>query len=216
MATNRIRRYDSDGIEVQYELSRCIHAAECVRRLNQVFNSEQRPWIQPQNASADEIATTISHCPTGALHYTRKDDGASEAVPARNTLRIVPDGPHYLRGDLEFVRDGGETYLEETRAALCRCGASQNKPFCDNSHKALEFTDPGTASEPAGEASGVGGRLRITPQVDGPVEILGNLEIQDAAGRILHRNETYLCRCGGSTNKPFCDGTHRSRGFQAD
>lgn len=219
MTTRIIRRYKSDSIEVQYEIPRCIHAAECVRRLNEVFDNTKRPWIQPQNASADAIAQTIHECPSGALHYTRKDGVPDEPTPETNTLHIVPNGEHHLRGNLEFVKDGGEPLLRETRAALCRCGASKNKPFCDNSHEDIGFTDPGTVDltqEAHGDALETTGRLTITPQTNGPVQIVGNLEIHTADGQTLYRSEAWLCRCGHSSNKPFCDSTHEKIGFVAE
>jgi CDGSH-type Zn-finger protein/uncharacterized Fe-S cluster protein YjdI len=213
------RTYASESIEVQYELKRCIHAAECVKRLNEVFDSQKRPWIQPEHASADAIAQTIHHCPTGALHYTRKDGGADEPTPDANTLTIAADGPLYLRGDLQFVDGEGALVLDETRAALCRCGASKNKPFCDNSHKDAAFQDAGLldltreASEGEGVASGA---LQISPRPNGPVRVKGRLELHDAAGNTITRDEVFLCRCGHSANKPFCDGTHKTMGFTTD
>ena len=48
----------------------------------------------------------------------------------------------YFAGRLRIALPGGET-LDETRAALCRCGHSKDKPFCDNSHIGAGFTDAG-------------------------------------------------------------------------
>jgi CDGSH-type Zn-finger protein len=63
------------------------------------------------------------------------------AVPAVNEAWVTPNGPTYLRGKLTLRE--GEGALEDTRIALCRCGASQHKPFCDNSHKKIGFEDAG-------------------------------------------------------------------------
>ncbi len=219
MPNRLIRRYESDAIEVQYEIPRCIHAAECVQRLNEVFDNQKRPWVQPEHASADSIAQTIHHCPTGALHYTRKDGAPGEAAPEKNTLRIVENGPHYIHGDLQLVMGGGEPPLRETRAALCRCGASKNKPFCDNSHINSGFADPGAvdlAQEAPGEPLAPGGQITIVPHTNGPVQVTGNLEIHTADGQTLYRSEAWLCRCGHSKNKPFCDSTHETVGFVAE
>jgi CDGSH-type Zn-finger protein/uncharacterized Fe-S cluster protein YjdI len=218
----KIHTYDSDAIQVQYDAKRCIHAAECVARLRVVFDSGKRPWVQPANAAADQIAETIHHCPTGALHYERKDGGAAEPTPAQNTLRIEPNGPLYLRGDIDLRRDEGDDgvfVMTETRIALCRCGASQNKPFCDNSHKEADFADDGIVHadiEAVGERNEAAGKLIIKPFSNGSVQVLGTLEIHDAAGNLYHRDEAYFCRCGHSANKPFCDGTHNQIGFVAE
>src|SRR5688572_3083942 len=131
--------YQGEGIEISYSLKRCIHAEECVKRLAAVFDKRQRPWIQPGNASADDIAATILHCPTGALHYQRKDDGAEEIPDAEASIHLASDGPVYVRGTITLKATDGTVLMEETRLALCRCGASKNKPFCDNSHLQIAF-----------------------------------------------------------------------------
>jgi CDGSH-type Zn-finger protein len=60
------------------------------------------------------------------------------------------------------------------------------------------------------------GALAIEPQVDGPLQIRGNLEITSGTGRVVARLTTArLCRCGGSATKPFCDGTHTRNGFRS-
>jgi len=99
--------------------------------------------------------------------------------------------------------------------ALCRCGASQNKPFCDNSHRKVGFAHPGTlpVAKPAPADTDLAAPLRITATVDGPLQCRGPLTLRDHAGTTAFVDAVYLCRCGGSTNKPYCDGTHRKIGF---
>jgi CDGSH-type Zn-finger protein len=53
---------------------------------------------------------------------------------------------------------------------------------------------------------------------NGPLRVTGNMVIKDAEGRdfdLSGRTTISLCRCGGSGNKPFCDGTHNRNGFQS-
>jgi len=105
----------------------------------------------------------------------------------------------------------------ETRATLCRCGASQNKPFCDNTHQEIGFeateTDPIICE---GEYE-TGGKLTIIAHTNGPLEVQGNFEIIGADSETLFRgNKTWLCRCGGSGKKPFCDSTHKKNGSTAE
>lgn len=142
-----IRRYESDDITVQYDVKRCIHAAECIRGLPTVFDPDRRPWIDPTNATAEEIAAVVQRCPTGALHFVRRDGGASEPVPEENSMTIAADGPLYVRGNIQLIMPDGAVVHADTRVALCRCGASQNKPFCDGSHTEAGFHDPGTFAE---------------------------------------------------------------------
>jgi CDGSH-type Zn-finger protein len=112
------------------------------------------------------------------------------------------------------VLDGAEAGF---RATLCRCGASKNKPFCDGSHHAIEFSATGEPASGQTDMLAVrDGVLAIDPQLDGPLQVKGNLEITSGTGRVVARvTTTYLCRCGGSAKKPFCDGTHARIGFRS-
>jgi uncharacterized Fe-S cluster protein YjdI/CDGSH-type Zn-finger protein len=146
------KEYRTDRIEVSWEPTYCIHAQRCVGGLPAVFNRQDRPWIHPDAASPDEIAQVISTCPSGALHFRRLDDGPREAVPEVTTITVARDGPLGLHGDIEIRDADGVVIRRDTRVTLCRCGASQNKPFCDLSHKAIGFKDPGAQDEPWTEA----------------------------------------------------------------
>jgi CDGSH-type Zn-finger protein/uncharacterized Fe-S cluster protein YjdI len=228
MMPEKIHEYKTDQITVQYNAKRCIHAAECVRRLPRVFDANKRPWVQPENAEANAIAGVIVKCPTGALHFTRSDDGPVEHPDKHNTFTIVPDGPLYVRGDLHMISTPAEpspeivtpdTPLLDTRIALCRCGASQNKPFCDNSHRTIGFQHDGSYPEDKIRLHEIesGGKVVITPMPNGSIKVEGNIEIIDADGETIFKGtKTWLCRCGGSASKPFCDGTHNRNGFTAE
>ena len=214
----QVKEYWSDEIVVTYDPARCIHVAECRRGLPQVFDTSRRPWIQPAHASADEIAEVVMRCPTGALHFERKDGGPAEPIPETNTVQVRANGPLYVRGDVEVTLADG-TLLKDTRVALCRCGASSHKPFCDNSHRESGYVASGDLGEnkartvelPDGMA-----QLKITPGSNGPLRVVGNFELLSADGSVIYRgNRVSLCRCGGSANKPFCDGTHSQKSFEA-
>ncbi|MCA9972996.1 MAG: CDGSH iron-sulfur domain-containing protein [Anaerolineales bacterium] len=195
--------------------ARCIHAAECVSRLTAVFDTAKRPWIQPGSAPADAVAEVVAHCPTGALQYQRKDGGTAETAADSSHVVLTPNGPLYVRGDVHIQTADGATQ-QETRAALCRCGQSANKPFCDNAHVAAGFTAAGSmaAGEVGVAEETAASPLRITPAANGPLLLSGRFEIRSADGQTLFRgSKAALCRCGGSANKPFCDGTHKRIGF---
>jgi CDGSH-type Zn-finger protein/uncharacterized Fe-S cluster protein YjdI len=218
--SDKLHEFESGDLRVTWSKQRCIHAAECVRGLPGVFMPGRRPWITPADAPADRIAAIVMRCPTGALHFQRRDGGAPEPVPEQNTIVPSRDGPLFLRGDLEVTGPGGTVLLRDTRVALCRCGRSRNKPFCDNSHWSIAFNDDGEVFEggvkPA-EAPPPDGRLRITPTVDGPLELRGPLTVRSADGRVAFEGgRAALCRCGGSRNKPFCDASHVTRGFRSE
>lgn len=142
------REYRSDRISVLWYADRCIHSAECIRALPRVFDPDRRPWVEVDAAGADAVAEAVLLCPTGALHYLRHDGGPQEPVPEGVEVRTAPDGPYYLRGLVELTTSRGELIREDTRMALCRCGKSENMPFCDNSHRAFGFRDPAVAPPP--------------------------------------------------------------------
>ncbi|MFH5801144.1 CDGSH iron-sulfur domain-containing protein [Haladaptatus sp. CMAA 1911] len=214
-----IHYYSGETVEVSYDVNRCIHARECVRGLPDVFDPDKRPWIDPGNAEVDDLSDVIMECPTGALHFERTDDGPDEPVPDKNIVAVVPNGPLYLRGDIEIETPDNTTLLEDTRVALCRCGASENKPLCDNSHVDVNFEADGTRVdvESVTQAEDANGKLTIIPIPDGPVQVQGQFEMRYADDTATVRDSsTALCRCGESANKPFCDGTHSKIGFSSD
>jgi CDGSH-type Zn-finger protein/uncharacterized Fe-S cluster protein YjdI len=213
-----IREYQGKGIVIQYEVKRCIHAEECIHALPKVFNQHQRPWIQPGETPAEDLVDAVLRCPTGALHFVRQDGGVTETPPAKNTVTFVANGPLYVHGDLELCDMEGNVLLKETRMALCRCGASKNKPFCDNTHLETNFQADGDGtvreSVPQEAPDNV---LRITPKPNGSLRFTGNFEVVNEKGETLYvGSQAGLCRCGASEKKPFCDSRHREIGFTTE
>jgi len=210
-----ITPYEGMKIRVVYDAKLCIHAAECGRSAGALFEGKRDPWCDPDAVEADEAAEIVTRCPTGALSFERKDGGPAEAAPSDNTVAIAPDGPLYIRGDLVIEGTNGQGVT--TRVALCRCGASKNKPFCDNSHRDAGFADPGPVGEAGKGRPGPGGTLEIKGAKNGPLLLSGNVVIRSGSGRIAWEGtKCALCRCGQSSNKPFCDGAHAKAGFEAD
>ena len=148
--------YRNDAIEVNWEPKFCIHVRNCVRGLGRVFDPSARPWIDVDAADPDAIAQTILTCPTGALHFRRVDGGEQEVGAPETTVEPRPNGPLFVRGRLKIVDAGGRLIREDTRLALCRCGGSRNKPFCDGSHRRIGFTTgaEGSAARPPPRRSG--------------------------------------------------------------
>lgn len=142
-----MHRYEGADVTVTFDAGRCIHNAHCVRHLPQVFDTAARPWVQPDGAGAADVLRIVAGCPSGALRATRRDGGDAEALApqAQLDVQVARDGPLFVRGALELVdADGAPLAREETRVALCRCGQSQRKPFCDNSHRTAGWRDTAT------------------------------------------------------------------------
>src|SRR5699024_44353 len=131
--SEHVKTYVSDGIDVSYDKNRCLHAAECVKGLPEVFDVKERPWIQPQHAHANQVAEIVERCPTGALTYVRKDGVENEKAPEKTTIGQVDGNRIYVTGHLDIEAEEGS--IKATRATLCGCGYSENKPFCDNSEQ---------------------------------------------------------------------------------
>jgi CDGSH-type Zn-finger protein/uncharacterized Fe-S cluster protein YjdI len=207
------RPYEGKDITVRYDASRCIHAAECVRGLPRVFDTEKRPWVDPDAADADAVAAVVEHCPTGALTYRRKDGGEDEAVPGRNAVTVEANGPLVLRGEVRLEDADGHVLFEGPRLALCRCGSSGNKPFCDGSHTEADFRDDGRVGEVTSVAingTPAEGPLVVRLRANGPLILEGAFDVQGVEGMMAFRGgKGALCRCGHSNKKPLCDGTHK-------
>jgi CDGSH-type Zn-finger protein len=129
-----------------------------------------------------------------------------------NVLRVRPDGPNVVTGSVVVETRTGRRELQTV--VLCRCGRSEDKPFCDGAHVKARFADP--ARLPPGlPGVGIGsGRLTITPLPNGPNRCEGPLTIFGADGCEAQSLSTRLCRCGGSRAKPYCDGSHQTNGFR--
>ncbi|MFK0252520.1 (4Fe-4S)-binding protein [Streptomyces sp. NPDC090445] len=123
------KAYPGKQITVTYETGRCLHAAECVRGLPEVFDTGQRPWVQPDGAGPERVAEVIRRCPSGALQY-RLAEGPPEEPDRPTTVVRAPSGRLVIRGELRVTTADG-TVRSETRVMLCACGVSGNQPFCD-------------------------------------------------------------------------------------
>ncbi len=208
MSTEEVR---GKKVMILFEGKQCIHSRHCVLGRPDVFvPNVEGEWIHPDNATPAEIAELALNCPSGAIRFEPLDGGPSEAPPLVNVARVRENGPTALHAEMEIEGHG-----KALRATLCRCGASKNKPFCDGSHNAIQFRATGEPvtieSSPLARRNGV---LKVTPLKDGPLQVEGNLEICSGTGRTLRRvTGARLCRCGHSSNKPYCDGTHLQVGF---
>ena len=208
-----IEKVKGEKLELSFEARRCIHSRFCVTGAPQVFLANVKgPWIHPDAMPVERLVEVAHACPSGAIRYRRLDGQPEESAPPVNLATLREAGPYAFRAQL--VIDGAPAGF---RATLCRCGASKNKPYCDGSHHEIGFEASG--EPPSGKTDMLAvrdGALRIDPQTNGPLRVRGNLEIVSGGGRVVARLESAaLCRCGGSANKPFCDGTHAKIGFRS-
>jgi CDGSH-type Zn-finger protein len=138
------RNYFGKEITIHDNRKICSHAAECVDNLPSVFKLNERPWIDPDGARIQEVINTIRKCPSGALSFSIGDTEHRDPEDKRNPIVTVSkNGPYHISGGIELLGEGvefGEGASME-HYALCRCGASENKPFCDGAHRNINFND---------------------------------------------------------------------------
>ena len=213
MSESAVEVAEGKTATIRFDGRLCIHARRCVLAEPGVFKANvQGPWIDPDAADGEALVRAAINCPSGAIKVERRDGGDQEPVPEVNTITIRENGPLAIYAEIELngARIG-------TRATLCRCGQSNNKPYCDGSHVGAGFIATGepvtSQSQPLARRDGV---LTIRTRPNGPLKIEGHVEIISGTGRTIDRvDETALCRCGQSGRKPFCDGTHARIGFAA-
>lgn len=203
-------------VTIHFDGARCVHSRNCVLSHPDVFVPNVKgEWIHPDAQPADVVMGIGRSCPSGAIRVMRNDGRATtDAVPIVNTVRVRENGPLAFEGEL-LIRGVAEA---SPRATLCRCGASKSKPFCDGSHVAAGFLATGEPVAKEFAALEVrNGPVNVEPTLNGSLKVTGNLEVVSGTGRTVNKiTQVWLCRCGQSQNKPYCDGSHKAAGFVAD
>jgi CDGSH-type Zn-finger protein len=136
------KNYVGKEITIHDNRKICSHAAECVNNLPSVFKFNTRPWINPDAADKQQIINTIKKCPSGALGYSI-DDIEYKEQERMSLVTVSKDGPYTITGVIDLIGDNiqfAEGFSKE-HYTLCRCGASNNKPFCDGMHITINFKD---------------------------------------------------------------------------
>lgn len=137
------KRYNNGEVTVVWQPHMCIHSAICFRGLPEVFDPRKRPWVTPEGGTTEQIVSQVSKCPSGALSIEKKQIENMETKTNENEVNIkvhvMSKGPLILKGNCTVVDENGNETLKEGQVALCRCGASTNKPYCDGSHRKVDF-----------------------------------------------------------------------------
>lgn len=134
-----IKKYSNDEITVVWKPATCIHAKNCWKGLIQVFNPKNRPWINLDGATTQKIKDQVKSCPSGALSYESNIENDLEEVYTDTKVEVLENGPLLIYGTLHVTNSDGSTEVKNKTTAFCRCGASQNKPYCDGAHVKSNF-----------------------------------------------------------------------------
>jgi uncharacterized Fe-S cluster protein YjdI len=134
----KTREYSNGEVTIVWKPKLCIHSTICVKGLPEVFNSNKKPWINSKGASTDDLITQVNKCPSGALSYYLNNQ-KGEQMMSNVKVDLMENGPIIVNGKIELKNSKGETLPAQDTVALCRCGGSKNKPFCDGTHNTNGF-----------------------------------------------------------------------------
>ena len=134
-----LKEYSNGEITVIWQPHLCTHCGICANELPEVFQPSERPWVKINSASTDQIREQVKKCPSLALSYRMNNDDQKNEIMADTTIEIIPKGPLVVKGTVCITHPDGTEEVKENRCSLCRCGASANKPYCDGTHRNIDF-----------------------------------------------------------------------------
>lgn len=134
----RTIRYAGKDVTVLWKPHLCIHSTKCWKELSAVFMPQERTWIHPDAADAGAVRAQVRRCPSGALSLPPEDEAAADTT-ADPQVEVTANGPLLVKGPVQVKHPDGRIERKEGSCALCRCGGSANKPYCDGSHKRNGF-----------------------------------------------------------------------------
>lgn len=134
-------KYSNDAVTVIWKPGNCIHSKVCWSNLKKVFDPTRRPWIDMDAATTEEIIAQVKQCPSGALSYEMNESvkEAESFLVQQVPIKITPNGPILIKTACTIEHSDGSIEERTATVALCRCGASANKPYCDGSHSRIGF-----------------------------------------------------------------------------
>lgn len=136
---SKTREYSNGEVTIVWEAQKCIHSGVCVRGLPKVFKPKARPWITIEAATTDNLVNTVKKCPSGALSYYMNGEDNLESQSMETKVEVLENGPLLVYGTLSVTHKDGRQETKNRTTAFCRCGASQNKPYCDGAHTSENF-----------------------------------------------------------------------------
>src|SRR5438270_1458661 len=168
---DRLDRYQGIGVAIADNRGICAHSGFCSDRVPTAFRTDKEPFVAPAGGRVDEILRAGRDCPSGALSAIAGDSdpvGASDSE-RQPALEVSKDGPYRVTGSIELLDREGHPEVRNDGAShehysLCRCGKSQNKPFCSGMHWYADFHDPPQPDQPTlfQWAGGFPALLRLT------------------------------------------------------
>ncbi len=134
-----IKNYSNGEVTVVWEAEKCIHSGMCVKGLPSVFKPNERPWIKIKEANTKALVETVKQCPSGALSYFMNGADNQTAQSMETKVEVLKNGPLLVYGTINVTLKDGTSETKNRTTAFCRCGASENKPYCDGKHTSTNF-----------------------------------------------------------------------------
>lgn len=160
------RKYTNGEITVYWKPSACVHASYCYRELIEVFDPSRRPWVDMKGAATEKIIEVVNLCPTEALLWKwndeeknknigrdqlnhinfrrpeliQNDDNVKTSREAAASVKVMPDGPVVISGNFNLEYGTTKKQIKDGMTSICRCGRSDNMPFCDGKHRKIGFS----------------------------------------------------------------------------
>lgn len=135
----KVKEYSNGEVTVVWEAEKCIHSAICVNGLPDVFKPKEKPWIKIDAAATEDLVNTVNKCPSGALSFYMNNDDDKTAESLETKVEVLENGPLLVYGTLKVTDKHGRVETKNKTTAFCRCGVSQNKPYCDGAHLKADF-----------------------------------------------------------------------------
>ncbi len=135
----KTKAYTNKEVTIVWEADKCIHSGICVKGLPNVFRPKVRPWIRIDAASTEALVNQVKQCPSGALSYYMNHEEDETAESLETKVEVLENGPLLVYGTLKVTNKDGASEIKNKTTAFCRCGASENKPYCDGAHVKNDF-----------------------------------------------------------------------------
>ena len=135
----KVKEYSNGEVTVVWQAEKCIHSGICVKNSPQVFQPKDKPWVKIDTTSTNEIVNTVKKCPSGALSFYMNNETDKTSESLETKIEVLENGPLLVYGTLKITDEDGNEETKNKTTAFCRCGASQNKPYCDGAHVKEDF-----------------------------------------------------------------------------
>ena len=137
------KKYTNGEVTIVWKPNACIHSKICwtlPTGLPEVFNPKERPWIKPEASTTEKLVEHVQKCPSGALSfYYNNQEQKDTSTTTNTTIEVLKGGPLLVYGNIIVKDKEGNEERKSKVTAFCRCGQSQNKPYCDGSHVKEQF-----------------------------------------------------------------------------